>query len=470
MSDNLLDVDSSVTIETSPIRTNNFLLIWPKVDPLPVPSATSAYLSAKIKVHLRYYQREEDVFVEYDEEGNVVEIVSDGIWPILTPHRKPVKRGVTRGRGGISKIVDEPSDHNFELSGFVVEKHITIAISRGKTIANLRREIESVTDVTSDRSLLFIEEDRSVTPLPLPSSLRDPITSYFYTTAGVPNVSDFRKSILHTSALKGSYLADPAVVSLLSPEDVTLADLTSEEDIFLSLERASSAFTLESLTSELSVMNNADTCDVIASQLKVPPPRSERFSISFLLCCDSCLFFFQLATRSSLGSHAASRRKDGISIYVIDRTNFKDIVVDDKTPKLIVPPNATPSDLKKIILGTLPVLRTSFKSGSHINFPDLDTFTVSLRRGSDSQLMEGSHALTHWSVRDSDWVLLDKRSDASGSDNGVTLSLQFVLAIDQVPPYPLLSIQLKEVLSCCLQDEDEQKEREVNGERERERG
>lgn len=269
MSDDLFDVNPSVTLETSPIKTNNLLLLWPKGDPLPVPSASSSYLSSKIKVHLRYYQREEDVFVELDEEGHVVEIVSDGIWPILTPNRKPVKRGGVRGKGGISKLGSEMSEHNFELSGFVVEKQITIAISRGKTVANLRKEIESVTDVTSDRSILFIEEERSVTPLPLPTSLRDPITNFFYESAKVPHVNDFRKSILHTSALKGSYLSDPSVVSLLSPEDVTLADLTSEEDLFLSLERSTSAFALESLTSEIDFMKNVDTCDFVASQLKV---------------------------------------------------------------------------------------------------------------------------------------------------------------------------------------------------------
>ena len=270
MSDDLFDINPSVSLETSPVKTNTLLLIWPKTDPLPVPSASSTYLSSKIKVHLRYYQREEDVFVELDEDGNVVEIVTDGIWPILTQNRKTIKRGgAVRGRGGFTQLGNDIHDHNFDVSGFVVEKHVTIAISRGKTLENLRKEIESVTDVTSNRSLLFVEEDRSVTPLPLPKAIREPITNYFYTHAQVPPVADFRTSVLHTSALKGSYLADSSVVSLLSPEDVTLADLTSEEDLFLSLERSSSAFDLDTLSAELTLMKNADACDVIASQLKV---------------------------------------------------------------------------------------------------------------------------------------------------------------------------------------------------------
>lgn len=139
------------------------------------------------------------------------------------------------------------------------------------------------------------------------------------------------------------------------------------------------------------------------------------------------------------------RRKDGISVYVIDRTNFKDVTVDEKTPKLLVPPSATPADLKKVILGTLPSLRILFKSGSRINFPDLENYTVSIQRGSEVQIMEGCHGLSHWGLRDGDWIILEKKSDAENEQNGVTLSLQFVLSIDQVPPYPILSIQLKEV-------------------------
>ena len=103
-----------------------------------------------------------------------------------------------------------------------------------------------------------------------------------------------------------------------------------------------------------------------------------------------------------------------------------------------------PSDLKKIILGTLPSLRSMFKSGTKIIFPDLEDYSVSLSRGTDVKPLEGAQPLSHWGVRDGDWIILEKKN-REDDQVGVTFSLQFVLSIDQIPPYPTLSIQLNEV-------------------------
>jgi hypothetical protein len=177
---------------------------------------------------------------------------------------KPLAR-----RNRTSQTASSPnvsSQSSMDIIGFVVEKSITIPFPRTKSIAQLRNEIECMTGVTHDKSLLFIEEDRSISPLPLPQSISMPILEYMYTLSNTGFYTDFRKSPLHTAAIKGSYLADEMVTSLLSPEKQTLGEICREEDFYLSLECVSDRLTLENL------LNNSpqvEVCDFIASQIKV---------------------------------------------------------------------------------------------------------------------------------------------------------------------------------------------------------